>query len=112
MGDPEGGPLPSGLVHTQAAAYADSFIKSRSVDDARWKQAEERTAELIKRIRGTRSSEARRKDVADYVRHLIQKSFDCQVRLSWVTESSPRARIRKMCDFSGLTDSASAEIDE
>ncbi|CAM6097828.1 unnamed protein product [Calypogeia fissa] len=79
MGDPEVGPVTSGLVISQAAAYADSFVKSRSIDNARWLKAEQLTGELIKRIQGTPSSEERRKDVTDYVVYLIRTCFDCEV---------------------------------
>jgi hypothetical protein len=96
MGDPDGGPLPTGLDPKQVAAYTEFFAKSGSVDSSRWQKAEQCTEELIKRIRGTRSSEERRKDIANYVTYLIKNCFECQVFIlafSLINSSCPLTKI-------------------
>lgn len=73
MGDHEGWAQPTGLLPNEAATVM------QVLDMDRWSKVEERTAELIDCIQPNRSSEERRKAVADYVQQLIMKCFSCQV---------------------------------
>ncbi|PON51335.1 nucleotidyltransferase [Parasponia andersonii] len=65
--------LPNGLLLNEAASVM------RVLDSERWLKAEEKTEELIACIQPNPPSEERRNAVADYVRRLIKKCFQCQV---------------------------------
>ncbi|KAJ7541692.1 hypothetical protein O6H91_10G071000 [Diphasiastrum complanatum] len=77
MGDPEGWPQPSGLLPEGSSFFAAGFPSS--VDDEKWACVELRISELINRIQPTKSSEKRRRAVAEYIQRLVGKCFDCQV---------------------------------
>lgn len=71
-----GFPKPTGLIQE---AYLYSATDSFPRFDVRWASAELRTAELLSRIQPNGDSEKRRKAVAEYVKGLIRRCFDCQV---------------------------------
>eukprot|EP00850_Spirogloea_muscicola_P007260 SM000036S13304 [mRNA] locus=s36:549958:555442:+ [translate_table: standard] len=54
--------------------------RRRQEDGRRWLAAvNDRTSELIARIQPTRQADVRRYNIVEYVRHLTQRCFDCQV---------------------------------
>lgn len=65
---------PNGLLADKVASL------TRVLDQERWSQAEERTAELIACIQPNQSSEDRRNALARYVICLIKKCFPCEVK--------------------------------
>lgn len=72
---PSGSLLPNGLLPEEAASVI------QVLDSERWMRAEERTEELITRIKPNIPSEDRRNAVARYVEGLIKKCFQCKVSL-------------------------------
>eukprot|EP00850_Spirogloea_muscicola_P011244 SM000069S20681 [mRNA] locus=s69:122724:128213:- [translate_table: standard] len=54
--------------------------RRRQEDGLRWlATVNNRTSELIARIQPTRQADVRRHNIVEYVRHLTQRCFDCQV---------------------------------
>ncbi|KAJ7959298.1 Poly(A) RNA polymerase cid14 [Quillaja saponaria] len=78
MGGHEGWALSNGFIPTGLLPNEEASL-NQLLDQDRWLQAEERTAELIACIQPNQPSEDRRTSVACYVERLITMCFPCQV---------------------------------
>ena len=63
----------------EATQAISSFISSKY--DELWMEVEDKTAKILSHFQPSRASEERRKVVIDYVEGLIEREFDCKVKI-------------------------------